>query len=249
MHWRVERAATAVREAALRTIARRTLSVCSRGGIVSFSFDDIPRSAAAIGSDLLDQYSISGTFYIAGALADGDGQTEPFYSASDIAGLVHRGHEIGCHTFSHTHVSTLDLPTLRDECDRNQQWLATLVPGYTLSSFAYPKGAVSIAAKRYLGRRFDSCRWNRTGINSGSVDGSLLHANKIYSWLKNVDELCSLIENNATCGGWLIFYTHDVSDHPSRYGCTPVDLERVVVRAVQSGSQILNIRDARRILS
>lgn len=140
MHWRMERAMDVVGQATHRSFARRILPVECEGGIISFTFDDIPRSAAIAGGKVLESYGVSGTFYLAGALVDTEGDTEPFYSAGDVSKLVDRGHEIGCHTFWHSRVSDLDISALNDECDRNQSWMTALAPDYTLRSFAYPGG-------------------------------------------------------------------------------------------------------------
>jgi hypothetical protein len=42
--------------------------------------------------------------------------------------------------------------------------------------------------------------------------------------------------------GWVIFYTHDVSEDPSEWGCTPAQLEAVVDHAAQR-LPILPVRD------
>jgi peptidoglycan/xylan/chitin deacetylase (PgdA/CDA1 family) len=214
------------------------------GGIVSFTFDDFPQSAANIGSKILEAHGVSGTYYLSGGLADCDGETEPFFSTSSVMDLTNRGHEIGCHTFAHSLVSELDVSSLHKDSDRNQDWVTKVVPDYTLTSFAYPGGAVSLRSKYVLGDRFRSCRWNEAGININSVDVSLLRANKVYSHLENMSELETLIDKNRELGGWLIFYTHDVSNTPSRYGCTPAELNHLVAYAVSSGSKMLSVRNA-----
>ncbi len=35
--------------------------------------------------------------------------------------------------------------------------------------------------------------------------------------------------------GWLVFYTHDVSDTPTEFGCKPETFERLVSHAVKAG--------------
>ena len=103
---------------------------------------------------------------------------------------------------------------------------------------------MSLASKKIVGDYFSSCRGVENGINSGSVDFSLLRANKIYSWLDNIDALEDLIDENKSQGGWLIFYTHDITETPSRFGCQPAELDRLVSYAEDSGSRILSIRNA-----
>jgi len=57
-----------------------------------------------------------------------------------------------------------------------------------------------------------------------------------------------LIDQNRQAGGWLIFATHDVSDSPTPYGCTPTFFEEVVRYAVESGACVLPIVAAVEIL-
>jgi hypothetical protein len=71
---------------------------------------------------------------------------------------------------------------------------------------------------------------------------NLLAANSIYgdgekplSWAKD------LLEQNAARKSWLIFYTHDVQETPSPWGCTPVLFERIVKAALDSGARILTV--------
>ena len=42
--------------------------------------------------------------------------------------------------------------------------------------------------------------------------------------------------------GWLIFYTHDVADAASRYGCTPQQLDEIAGFA-KAHSEVLPVRD------
>jgi peptidoglycan/xylan/chitin deacetylase (PgdA/CDA1 family) len=170
MHWRLRRLAETARQVAWQSFSRRVLPVRIDGGIVSFTFDDVPESAISAGSKVLEKHGASGTFYLAGGLADTNGETEPFFHAESVAELIARGHEVGCHTFSHRRVSDIPGAAAVEECERNRQWMAAIAPDYSLCSFAYPEGAVSVAAKRALGDRFVTCRWNQDGINVGNVD-------------------------------------------------------------------------------
>ena len=42
----------------------------------------------------------------------------------------------------------------------------------------------------------------------------------------------------------MIFYTHDISENPSPFGCKPSQFERVVRSAVQAGAKILTVGSA-----
>jgi hypothetical protein len=53
-----------------------------------------------------------------------------------------------------------------------------------------------------------------------------------------------LIDRNRQARGWLVLSTHDVSDTPTPYGCTPDLFERVVRWAADSGARILPVAAA-----
>jgi len=53
-----------------------------------------------------------------------------------------------------------------------------------------------------------------------------------------------VIDRNATSNGWLIFATHDVTEHHTPYGCTPEFFSEVVRCSIDSGARILPVADA-----
>ena len=244
MHWRLQKMSGTLRDLANTRLARHALPIRDPGGLISFTFDDGLQSAITAGRQILEKYKFRGTFYISGAFRGrGRGGTLCFVD-SDIRDLIKHNHEIGCHTFQHRPVSLLSNSELRSQLDLNQAYVESLVPGYSLASFAYPRGSVRLGAKRILKHYFSSSRGLAEGLNIGNVDRSLLRANRIYTRLGNIDALTRLVELNHHLGGWLIFCTHDVSASPSPYGCCPEDLERLVLSAAGSGSRVLPIRDA-----
>jgi hypothetical protein len=52
-----------------------------------------------------------------------------------------------------------------------------------------------------------------------------------------------MIDEAVTKAAWLIFYTHDVSDAPTQYGCTP-KLFEYAVQTAASKAEVLTIRNA-----
>src|ERR1700760_1259381 len=68
--------------------------------MVSFTFDDIPKSAATTGAKILEDHNARGTFYVSGSLVGAIEADWAAVDAPDIVALHRNGHEIGCHTFS-----------------------------------------------------------------------------------------------------------------------------------------------------
>jgi peptidoglycan/xylan/chitin deacetylase (PgdA/CDA1 family) len=118
--------------------------------MVSFTFDDLPKSAATTGADLLEAHGARGTFYVSGGLVDIGTGDWPAGDGNDVRSLRRRGHEIGCHTFSHLRVCDLDEASLAEEITRNRDFLRALDPSLEIDTFAYPWGYGSFARKSQL---------------------------------------------------------------------------------------------------
>lgn len=231
---------------AARNVFRRTVEARNTRPIVSFTFDDIDASAATTGAAVLERHGVRGTFYIAGTLCDGNA---PFATLAQCHDLARRGHEIGCHTYSHLAVRSLSPAALTRDLDRNAAHLrdAAMPP---LTSFAFPFNAPTLRAKRALSRRFLTSRGGVPGINAGAVDMAFLRAVGINDDAFSERNASEWVERACTSNGWLVFFLHDVSPQPPpgeariRPGCTPEILDAAVRIAVSSGAEVLSVRDA-----
>lgn len=189
--------------------------------LVSFTFDDVPESAYLNGAAVLDEYGMRGTFYIASGTCGTRDTYWRVIGRDQVRDLHRRGHEIGCHTFSHRAVDDLDAHELNDECRRNFENLRDLCPDIQLSSFCYPFGCISLPRKLQLQRRFDTCRGIFEGVNSGVVDLALLKVIELYDRTLSRDKLDRVLRRARQTTGWIIFYAHDVTERPSHMGCSP----------------------------
>lgn len=200
--------------------------------MVSFTFDDVPDSAASAAAPMLEEYGGCGTFYISGSLVDKASEYWNGITADEIVELHHRGHEIACHTFSHTQASELGARSMDAEIEQNRRYFEALDPSIRLENFAYPYGFASIMHKTRLRRTFRSARGIEPGINTGKIDLQFLCATPLINGHIDADGIEHIFDRTAT-GGWLIFYGHDVQAQPSPYGCTP-GLLRSALRAAAS---------------
>lgn len=212
------------------------------GGVISFTFDDFPKSALATGHAILARHRVRATYYVAARLAGTTDEVGRMFDIHDIRVAHADGHEIGCHTYTHLNCSEASESDLLEQVHDNATALASVLGDFAPMSFAYPYGAVSSLAKRVLGPRFSSCRGISGGINRVSVNFAELRANRIYSREFDEAQFRGLIDQNSVVGGWLIFYTHDVETEPSRFGCTPEQFEAIVSYAA-ARSTILPIGD------
>lgn len=214
--------------------------------MVSFTFDDLPKSAVTTGAALMEAHGARGTFYVSGAVV---GIGTPDWAAGtseDIVALNRRGHEIGCHTFSHKRASDLDAASMTEEIARNRRYFASLDPSIEVKTFAYPFGYGSLARKAQLKAEFQASRSIVPGINSGDVDLQFLRALPLIDRQTGRERIERAFDQAQSNNGWLIFYTHDVADPPSPYGCSPGLLDDALHAASRRNIPILSMTEALR---
>jgi peptidoglycan/xylan/chitin deacetylase (PgdA/CDA1 family) len=215
--------------------------------MVSFTFDDVPKSAAMLGARILDDYNARGTFYVSGSLVDKWAGNWTGLSTDDIVNLHRGGHEVGCHTFSHTRAVDLDATAMTAEIEKNRRYLLALDCSIKIENFAYPFGLGSVSHKTQLGKVFHSSRGILPGINSGIVDLQFLRANPLIEQHIDPDGIDRALDEAMVNNGWLIFYSHDVATVPSPYGCSPALLRHALDTASRRKIPILNIAQALRL--
>lgn len=206
---------------------------------VSFTFDDIPVSAATAGAAILERHGVRGSFYVCGEMAGGRSELYPLAGLDAVAGLARRGHEIGCHTARHGRIGEVSRAAYLAEVERNAAVLAPVTG--PLRSFAYPYGRVRIDAKIALQRRFRGCRGIHDGINEGSLDLGRLRAAPLEHAGCDEASIDRLVAETVRRRGWLIFYAHDVAEAPTRFGVTPHLLDHAVAGALARGCVVSTV--------
>jgi peptidoglycan/xylan/chitin deacetylase (PgdA/CDA1 family) len=210
--------------------------------IVSFTFDDFPRSALMVAGKVLIDHGVRGTYYASMGLMGRTTEVGKLFEPSDLIDLVASGHELACHTFDHTACDRLTYSELLNTCEKNRRMVAEMLSGYRLRNFAFPFGAVTLSAKSALASIYSTCRGIESGINRNFVDLAFL---RTYGY-ESVDTLKEVIRENVHLKGWLILYTHDVSVTHSKYGCTPESFLEVLRYAIESGAEVLTVAEATR---
>ena len=241
---------------AARTLVKKQLLVKTPVPLVSFTFDDFPRSAFFEAGSILSRHGARGTYYASLGLMGKQSPMGTMFEAADLKELLDLGHELGCHTFGHCHSLNTPPDMYGRAIAENQEALNALLPGIKFQTFAYPYSAPSLSVKRVAGRHFSCCRggglrpghyFARAGgqtFNSGVTDLNLLCAVFLEKIANNPEAVESLIDQNSRARGWLIFATHDVRESPSPFGCTPRFFEQVVRWSLDSGARILPVVEA-----
>lgn len=228
---------------AARWFGRRPCPIELESPMISFTFDDFPRSALTNGGAILRQRGFSGTYYASFGLMGQVTSTGEIFRRGDLHELIRQGHELGCHTFDHCD----SWRTMPDEFEtsilRNRQAAAQYVPGITLKSLSYPISWPQPATKRRIASLFECARAGGQSFNAGVVDLNHLEAFFIEQSRDDFNAIKQIVDDNVRAVGWLIFVTHDVADNPTRFGCNSALFERIVDYAEKSGARVLPVRD------
>jgi peptidoglycan/xylan/chitin deacetylase (PgdA/CDA1 family) len=227
-----------------RNIKARALATRLSEPVVSFSFDDFPRSAVTEGGRMLSERGWAGTFYAAGSFCGREVDGIPYFTADDLLQVHEEGHEIGCHTFSHLRLAHQRASTVLDDLKRNADFLAKILPDHRSSSFAYPFGDLRLPQKRLLSHEFGVCRGIWSGINRGRMDFGELKAVGLAQIGADFDEVVGWLDLAIREKAWLILFTHDIAPRPSPYGCQTDDFAKLLDIVAARNVRVLPVKNA-----
>lgn len=234
---------------AAHRVFRRPIEITTQQPLISFTFDDFPRTALLAGGSILKNYGVAGTYYVAlGLLGRHDEPSGSTCVHEDLPALLEQGHELGSHTFSHCHSWDTKTAIFEDSIIQNRQALSELLPGADFKSFSYPISDPRPMTKWKAGKHFSSCRAGGQILNVGTADLNQLAAFFLEKSRDRIQVVKDLIDENRKVRGWLIFATHDVAPNPSPYGCTPEFFENVVRYAVNSDALVLPVVKALEVI-
>lgn len=219
----------------------RSTRVALERPVVSISFDDFPLSAYSHGAPILEERGVRGTYYVATGLA---GMTTPHWTVASDAETIdlhRRGHEIGLHSHGHRAAATMRPAAFAADLAANRARLRRLLPDLRKETYAYPYGLCGLMQKRHLATTVRASRSVQAGINTGRMDLDFIKAVEISARIIDAERLDRWLDQVEAARGWLVFFTHDVSDTPSPYGASIAMLARVVERTQARGIDILPV--------
>jgi peptidoglycan/xylan/chitin deacetylase (PgdA/CDA1 family) len=222
-------------------IAKRARFLPAENRLVSFTFDDFPITAIENGARLLEAHKVRGTFYSSLGLAGTNSPVGTIATVHDILALSEHGHECGCHTFGHINCAESSSEVVREDCLGNQH-AAKQIANLHFHSFAYPYGAFNLSSKRVISSLYRSARSIEPGINANKIDLAALKSvalsestglKRLKLWLGELND----------SGGWLIFFSHDISQTPSEWGCSIGLFERILEESIAKNFQITTVAE------
>src|SRR5579863_3853409 len=134
------------RRKALCALARRDVLIPC-GPLISFSFDDFPRTALTVGGSILQEAGVRGTYYAAPGLIGTLNHLGQHFCREDLLDLLAAGHELASHTYSHASARATRLANYVHEVEKGYQTLAGTLGLKTSRQFAYPYGEITLRVK------------------------------------------------------------------------------------------------------
>jgi len=230
-----------LRRRLVRLRERRPARVQLPRPMVSFTFDDVPISAIDAAGAMLEANGSRGTYFICAGLAGRDSRMGRYAARDEILAAQAKGHEIACHTFGHIDCGAADALAIETDIACNDAALADWGAPPT-TTFAYPYGDVSHAAKRVAGGRFALARALHHGLVETGADLNQAPAVGIEG-ADGAKLALRWLERAAERKAWLILYSHDVREAPSPVGCTPQDMQQLIDAAVALDFDIVTVAE------
>ena len=222
--------------------ARRMMPFNSDRPLVSFSFDDCPRSVMENALPVLEKRDWRATIYAAMGLCGTTNHLGLHMSRDDMLAVHEKGHHIDGHTFSHMSAASIPTEEFLKDIEKNQAVFEEigLPPPRT---FAYPYGEVTFATKIAVSQKYPLLRGIHSPKGAASLDLNQTASQRLYSG-KDFEACLEAVDNLKTSPAWLILFTHDVRQNPSEFGCTPSDFMKIVKAVEKSGAEVLPVADA-----
>ena len=208
--------------------------------VVSFTFDDVPACGFENGGGILARHGFAGTFYISLKFLDASDSEERF-TKQHLSTAIENHHELGCHTNGHIHLTRTPLEHAIQDLNKNRQEVQAIFPQTQLCNFSYPYGEQTLSIKKHLSHTYRSARGVGQGINCGQTDLLNLKAIRLYEAQFPLGEIFKKLDEVEKCNGWLIFYTHDVKNNPTPWGCSPQYFEAVVTESARRNLTVLTV--------
>lgn len=210
-------------------------------GAVSINFDDGFESAFLLGLPIVEDAGFKTTQFIITKKLD----TPGYLSTAQVLAMQNSGHEIGAHTRTHLHLSTLNPAQQQDEIVGSLNDLQSL--GINPTSFAYPYGdyddtTVSIVnTAGFLDARDTKRGFNNTSANYLLLDSYILGPDGDNS----LNTITQAIDDAQANNTWLILVFHRVDETGQPTSVTHQLLQEVISYLVEKNAMVVTMQQGR----
>lgn len=211
--------------------------------MVTFTFDDVPKSVLTVGLPILEKYQYPATVYV--ETRNTDNNLKGYMNWDDVKKADQAGWEIAAHTHTHPHMTKLSDAEILDDLLTSTQDLAD--HGYAPVDFASPFGDVDDRVLAIIKKHYASHRdaWP-AAVNTLPLADPYHIASYEVTKDTTLDDLSKLLGGLQTKGGWLVLQVHEVTPkgEPVNDEYDTNLLEDVVELIHEKGLPVLTIRQA-----
>lgn len=222
------------------TGAASSVSLEQPGGGIAFTFGG-GWASATLAAQTLEAHDMRGTFYVASGLLRQGPYYTAYLSASEVADLSARGHEIGSMTVTQPDLTTLGSAELARQLDDSKATLQAIT-GREVRSLAYPYGAVNDAVAAAAASRYDSGRiisWSIADFG-GSVDAHHLPGFLVRR-ATSLSEAKWIVDQAVSDGVFVVLSFERIVTSPGTYDWTPSDLDALAAHVEASGAAVATV--------
>jgi peptidoglycan/xylan/chitin deacetylase (PgdA/CDA1 family) len=194
-------------------------------GAATLRFDDGWRCIYENALPILEEANLKSTHYIISGCLD-DEQFPRYMNVDHIQDLAKRGHEIGCHTVSHKHLTAETTHIIKEEIILSKKYLEKLVG--SVETFAYPFGEYDNRVLDVVKQAgFWGARSIHDGFNEDKTDTLLLKC-KAVMVKTSISEVKKWIDFSQNNNVWLILMFHQIDNEGREWSSRPETLREVV---------------------
>lgn len=209
-------------------------------GAVSLGFDDGIESQYQYAWPLMQQRSMTGTFYA----ISGDVGSYGSLTKTELLDLQTYGNEIASHSIDHPDFTTLSTSQIQQECQQSKATLQGM--GLTINNFAYPCGASNPTVDNIVKTYYHSGRY---GGGVMTLPFSDFHVTGWTSYSNtDAEDLAQYkqgVDMAAQSKGWTVLYFHDFFTDDANGGRITDKCFAQVLDYIQSkGVQVLTVEQA-----
>lgn len=140
--------------------------------MITLCFDDSFRSDYDIVFPILEEYGLRASFYVIGW--QNSRPADKYTTEEEIKEIADHGHEIGCHTITHTHLTELTDEEIVNELMTNKKYLENIT-GKPVYTHCYPAGRTNERIDNLVGGIYESTRGTLYNSEPTPLDGQFSH--------------------------------------------------------------------------
>jgi peptidoglycan/xylan/chitin deacetylase (PgdA/CDA1 family) len=207
-------------------------------GMASLTFDDGQLVQYQYAWPALKSAGYLGTFYV---VSDAMNWGPPSMSASQVSQLAAAGNEIGNHTRDHADLT--DLTSAQIQAEFADSVKALTATGASVTTCAYPYGAVNATVKSIAAKYFKACRGTDGGTNGSGADAYDLRVYYVQA-STTAAQVRAAADAAKSSGSWIIFVYHGVGTAATGDNVTAAQFQGHVAAVKASGITVRTVAQA-----